>query len=54
MDNLDDKIEGKATELKGRVTDDQSEEVKGEALQTGADFKDTAENVKDKVTGDNR
>jgi uncharacterized protein YjbJ (UPF0337 family) len=44
-----DKIQGKGEELKGRLTGDDSEKMKGELRQKVGDVKDTARDVKDAV-----
>ena len=48
---MKDKFEGKAEELKGRLTGDDSERMKGEARQGLGDVKDAAREVRDKAEG---
>lgn len=48
---MKDKFEGKAEELKGRVTGDDSEKMKGKARQGLGDVKDAAREVRDKTEG---
>jgi hypothetical protein len=40
---MKDKLESKAEELKGKLTGDESEELKGDAKQTGEDLAPDAE-----------
>ncbi|MDP9248601.1 MAG: CsbD family protein [Candidatus Dormibacteraeota bacterium] len=40
---MKDKLESKAEELKGKLTGDESEELKGDAKQTGEDLASDAE-----------
>jgi uncharacterized protein YjbJ (UPF0337 family) len=40
---MKDKLEGKAEELKGKLTGDKPEELKGDAKQTGEDLARDAE-----------
>jgi uncharacterized protein YjbJ (UPF0337 family) len=47
-----DKIQGKAEELKGRLTGDKSEKAKGEARQKYGDAKDTVRDVREDVFED--
>lgn len=49
---MKDKIQGKAEELEGRVTGDDSKEFKGEARQKMGDAKDTARDVREDVLDD--
>ena len=49
---MKDKFEGKAEELKGRLTGDDSERMKGEARQKVGDAKDTARDVREDVLED--
>ncbi len=51
---MKDKIQGKAEEMKGRLTGDDSEMVKGEARQKMGDAKDTARDVDEDVLGNDR
>ena len=46
---MKDKLQGKGEELKGRVTGDDSEKLKGEARQTMGDVKDAGREVRDKL-----
>jgi uncharacterized protein YjbJ (UPF0337 family) len=46
-----DKLQGKGEELKGRVTGDDSEKVKGQARQGLGDVKDAARELRDKAKG---
>lgn len=48
---MKDKLQGKAEEMKGRVTGDDSEKVKGEARQGLGDVKDAAREVRDRAEG---
>ena len=48
---MKDKLQGKAEEMKGRVTGDDSEKVNGEARQGLGDVKDAAREVRDHVEG---
>ncbi len=50
---MKDKFEGKAEELKGRLTGDDSEKAKGQARQKVGDVKDTARDVREDVLSDN-
>ena len=49
---MKDKLRGKAEELKGRLTGDESEKAKGDARQRVGDVKDTARDVREDVFGD--
>jgi uncharacterized protein YjbJ (UPF0337 family) len=49
-----DKIEGKAEEMKGRLTGDDSEKLKGEARQKVGDAKDTARDVDEDILENDR
>jgi len=49
MAGLGDKVEGKAKEIKGKVTDDKSTEVEGKAQQAAGKVKDTADDIADEV-----
>ncbi len=49
---MKDKIQGKAEELKGRITGDKSEEAKGKARQQWGDAKDTVRDVREDVVED--
>jgi len=48
---MKDKLQGKGEELKGRVTGDDSEKVKGKARQGLGDVKDAARELRDKAEG---
>ena len=48
---MKDKLQGKAEEMKGRVTGDDSEKFKGEARQGLGDVKDAAREVRDNAEG---
>jgi uncharacterized protein YjbJ (UPF0337 family) len=48
---MKDKLQGTAEEMKGRVTGDDSEKVKGEARQGLGDVKDAAREVRDRAEG---
>ncbi len=48
---MKDKLQGKAEELKGRITGDDSDRLKGEAHQKKGDVKDVAREARDKVEG---
>ena len=48
---MKDKLQGKAEELKGRVTGDDSERLKGEGRQKVGDAKDVAREARDKLEG---
>jgi uncharacterized protein YjbJ (UPF0337 family) len=43
--NMKDKITGKAEEIKGKVTGDKTDEMKGKARQTVGDVKQTGKEV---------
>ena len=49
MAGLGDKVEGKAKEIKGKVTDDKSTEMEGRAQQAVGKIKDTADDIADEV-----
>ena len=49
MAGLGDKVEGKAKEIKGKLTDDEATEVEGKAQQAAGKIKDTADDVADEV-----
>jgi uncharacterized protein YjbJ (UPF0337 family) len=49
MAGLGDKVEGKAKEIKGKVTDDKSTEMEGKAQQAAGKIKDTADDVADEM-----
>jgi uncharacterized protein YjbJ (UPF0337 family) len=49
MAGLDDKIAGKAKEIKGKVTDDEAEEAEGKARYAKGDLEDKAAGVKKRV-----
>ena len=51
MEGTTDKIGGKAREIKGRVTGDESEEAKGKAQQLRGDVKHTAGKARRKTQG---
>ncbi|PZR85728.1 MAG: CsbD family protein [Candidatus Nephthysia bennettiae] len=51
---MKDKIQGKAEELKGKVTGDKSEELKGKARQTEGGAKEKLDEATDKLSGDDR
>jgi uncharacterized protein YjbJ (UPF0337 family) len=46
-----DKLQGKAEEMKGRMTGDDSEKIKGEARQGLGDVKDAAREIRDHAEG---
>ncbi len=48
---MKDKLQGKGEELKGRITGDDSEKLKGEARQTVGDVKDAGREIRDKAEG---
>jgi uncharacterized protein YjbJ (UPF0337 family) len=48
---MKDKLQGKGEELKGRVTGDDSEKIKGKARQGLGDVKDAARELRDKAKG---
>ncbi len=50
---MKDKLQGKAEELKGRMTGDDSEEMKGKARQDVGNVKDAARDIRDDVEGRN-
>jgi uncharacterized protein YjbJ (UPF0337 family) len=43
--SVKDKIQGKAEEIKGRLTGDKAEEMKGKARQAGGEVKEAAKEV---------
>lgn len=45
LDNLKNKIEGEAQELKGKITGDKVDQAAGKAKSLGADIKDKALDV---------
>lgn len=47
---MKDEIKGKGDELKGKLTGDKSEEMKGKAEQAGDKLRRTARDVRDDVT----
>jgi uncharacterized protein YjbJ (UPF0337 family) len=49
MAGLGDKVEGKAKEIKGKLTDDEPTEMEGKAQQAAGKVKDTADDVADEV-----
>lgn len=49
MAGLGDKIEGKAKEMKGKVTGDKSTELEGKAQQAKGKVKDTASDITDEI-----
>lgn len=49
MSELKDKIEGKAQEIKGKVTDNERDEAEGKAKQMRGDVKGAANDAKSKV-----
>ena len=49
MAGLGDKVEGKAKEIKGKLTDDEPTEMKGKAQQAAGKLKDTADDVADEM-----
>ena len=49
MAGLGDKVEGKAKEMKGKLTDDEPTEMEGKAQQAAGKVKDTADDVADEV-----
>lgn len=51
---MKDKLQGKAEEVKGKVTGDKSEEAKGDARQALGGAKQDAREIKDKLTGRDR
>lgn len=48
---MKDKIQGKAEEVKGKLTDDKGEEAKGKGRQGLGDLKNAGREVRDKVEG---
>jgi uncharacterized protein YjbJ (UPF0337 family) len=48
---MKDKFQGKAEELKGKLTGDKSEEMKGEGRQKVGGLKQDAREVEDKLSG---
>ena len=48
---MKDKIQGKAEEVKGKLTGDKAEEAKGDARQAVGGLKQDAREVKDKLEG---
>ena len=46
---LGDKVEGKAKEWQGKLTDDESTEMEGKAQQAVGEVKDAADDVADEV-----
>jgi uncharacterized protein YjbJ (UPF0337 family) len=48
---MKEKLQGKGEELKGRITGDDSEKIKGEARQGLGKVKDAAREVRDKIEG---
>ena len=51
---MKDKFQGKAEELKGKLTGDKSEEMKGEGRQKVGGLKQDAREVEDKLGGRDR
>ena len=49
MAGLGDKIEGKAKEWQGELTDDEAKEMEGKAQQAAGEMKDTADDVADEL-----
>jgi uncharacterized protein YjbJ (UPF0337 family) len=49
MAGLGDKVEGKAKEWQGKLTDDESTEMEGKAQQAVGEVKDAADDVADEV-----
>ena len=49
MGEMKDKVEGTATEIKGKVTGDQEEQTKGKTQKAWGDVQGTANDVKDAV-----
>jgi len=47
---MKDEIKGKADELKGKLTGDKSEEMKGKAEQTGDKVRRNARDLRDDLT----
>jgi uncharacterized protein YjbJ (UPF0337 family) len=48
---MKDKMQGKAEELKGRVTGDDRKKLKGQARQGMGDVKNAARELRDKAQG---
>lgn len=51
IDNKSDELKGKAKEATGKVTDDERLEAEGKGDQTGANLKQAGEKVKDAFKG---
>lgn len=49
MAGLGDKVEGKAKELQGEITDDDAKKVEGEAQQARGEVKDAAADIRAEV-----
>ena len=47
MAGMGDKMEGKAKEWKGKLTDDEATEMEGKAQQAAGEMKDTADDLAD-------
>ncbi|NLB19313.1 MAG: CsbD family protein [Clostridium sp.] len=51
MENMKDKVVGKANETWGDLTDDESQELKGKMQQRKAEVKEDFEDAKDNIAG---
>ncbi len=49
MAGLDDKVEGKAKELQGKLTDDDAKELEGKAQQAQGEVKDTVSAARERL-----
>ena len=54
MAGLGDKVEGKAKELKGKLTGDRATETEGKTQQVAGELKDTADDLADEMRKDSR
>ncbi len=54
MAGLGDKVEGKAKELKGKLTGDKATEMEGKGQQAAGEIKDAADDVADEMRKDSR
>ncbi len=54
MAGLGDKVEGKAKELKGKLTGDKATEMEGKTQQAAGELKDTADDLADEMRKDSR
>ena len=49
MAGLGDKVEGKAKELKGKLTDDEATEMEGKGQQAAGELKDAVDDAADEM-----